>query len=420
MSKIKNGQKKVKIFLVFLLIMAILLLAASCVGAFFSHAPEMSSDNPFGESAAVEKQPNTLVRFWNNIVAVFDSGTADDESTPNDEENGDSDNSVENSGGENVGDEDEPYEEKAVRKQGFYNFLLIARDAAGGNTDVIMVLSFDTEKDNISILQIPRDTYVNVPYSFKKINSVYAAGVNSARREGKNAEERELAGVEALKQTILTNFGIVIDRYVFVDIKGFRAIVNSVGGVDVYVQHDMVYKDPYQDLEIYLPKGQHHLDGEKAEGFVRYRSGYVNADIGRMDAQKIFMSAFLKKLFSVTTVAKIPELASHIMKYLDTDISVSDAVVFGKQLFEVDLSNITMHNVLGEALYHEGGAYFSLYEKPNIDLVNKYFNAFDKDLNADNVDAIELAPVPAGFVYDDSSSSAEDINKDNPNLIYLR
>lgn len=420
MSKIKNGQKKVKGFLVFLVVMAVLLLLASCVGAFLAHAPEVSTDNPFGENTEIEKQPNMLVQFWNNIVAIFDSDSSDGDSEQPVENPDENDTALGNGDGENTDGTDKDGESKAVRKPGFYNFLLIARDAAGGNTDVIMVLSFDTEKDKISILQIPRDTYVNVPYSFKKINSVYAAGVNNARREGKNADERELAGVEALKQAILTNLGIVIDRYVFVDIKGFRAIVNSVGGVDVYVQHDMVYKDPYQDLEIYLPKGQHHLDGEKAEGFVRYRSGYVNADIGRMDAQKIFMSAFLKKLFSVTTVAKIPELASHVMKYLDTDISLSDAVVFGKQLFDVDLSNITMHNVLGEALYYEGGAYFSLYEKPNIALVNKYFNAYDKDLDEDHVDAIELAPVPEGFVYDDSASSAEDINKDNPNLIYLK
>lgn len=418
MSKMKNGQKTVKIFVVLLVILAVLVLAVSCVGAFLTSRPDVSEDNPFGEENVEDvTEQNMFVMFWNNVVSIFTGNNGDEGNIG--ENTQDSDATDKNGEGDNIESSDNENEEKVTRKNGFYNFLLIARDASGSNTDVIMVLSFDTENDEISILQIPRDTYVNVPYSFKKINSVYAAGVNEARREGKNADERELAGVEALKDAILNNFGIVIDRYVFVDIRGFRAIVDSVGGVDVYVQSDMKYKDPYQDLEIYLPKGKNHLDGAKAEGFVRFRSGYINADIGRMDAQKIFMSAFLDKLFRVTTVTKIPELASHIMKYLDTDISVADAVVFGKQLFEVDLGRITMHTLLGEAVWYNGGSYFSVYEKPNVDLVNKYFNAFTKNLDTDHVNAIELTPVPDGYTYD-GGSSAEDINEDNPNLSYIQ
>ncbi len=405
-----NEQKKVKLAIIILIILAVLVLIASCIGAGLSKKPAVSVDNPFAEQLEI-KEENVFVRFWNNLCGFFQD-EKDEEKNPDDvTDNGNKGNvSIENA----IKSED-----TVSRKSGFYNFLLVAKDKGGGNTDVIMVLSFDTENDKIAILQIPRDTYVNVPYSFKKINSVYTAGYNeAARKGGGSVQEYKLSGVEALEQAILKNFGIVIDRYVMVDIAAFHEIVDAIGGVDIYIQNDMDYIDIYQNLEIHLPKGQHHLDGKKAEGFVRYRSGYIDADIGRMNAQKIFMSAFLDKLFRVSTIAKIPELASHVITYLDTDISLSDAIIFGKQLFEVDMSEITMHNLQGEAGYFNGGAYFSVYEKANISLVNSYFNAFDKELSEEHVEPIMLTPEPADSTYS-GGSSAEDINNDNPDLSYL-
>ncbi len=411
-QKMKNTgeQRKLKLAITILIILAVLVLIASCVGAALTKKPAVSVDNPF--AAEIEmREENVFVRFWNNLCGFFTSESTQEEKTDGTDEN-------ENEVGVNIstGENDD---ETVSRKQGFYNFLLIAKDKGGGNTDVIMVLSFDTANNKIAILQIPRDTYVNVPYNFKKINSVYAAGYNKAARDGGGSvAQYKAAGVEALEDAILTNFGIVIDRYVTVDITAFHEIVDAVGGVDIYIQNDMNYVDPYQNLEIHLPKGHHHLDGKQAEGFVRYRSGYIDADIGRMNAQKIFMSSFLEKLFRVSTIAKIPELASDIIEYLDTDISLSDAVVFGKQLFEVDMSEITMHNLQGEAGYFYGGSYFSVYEKANVQLVNGYFNAFDKDITEEHVDPIMLTPEPADSAYT-GGSSAEDINNDNPELSYI-
>ncbi len=407
MKKLGDNQKKVKLAVIILIILALAVVAVACVGIGLSKSPTVSDDNPFGVTDVQTEQTNVFVRFWENLKSIFTGDSGDDTNVDDNSED------LENSGEELGNAEEDEYK----RKEGFYNFLLIGKDKGGANTDVLMVLSFDTENDKIAILQIPRDTYVNVPYSFKKVNAVYAAGYNIAANQGKNNEERTLAGVEALKDTILTNLGIVIDRHVFVDISGFRNIVDAIGGVDVYVQHDMYYYDEYQNLEISLSRGQHHLDGRAAEGFVRFRSGYINADIGRMDAQKIFMSAFLDKLFSVSTITKIPELASQVMKHVNTDISLSDAIVFGKQLLEVDMSEITMHSLQGEATYYNGGAYFSAYEKVNVELVNGFFNAFEKELDVEHVDPIVLVDEPEDLTYD-GGSSAEDINNDNPKLIY--
>ncbi len=406
MNNPENGQKKTKLIIVLFIIAALALLVVSCIGITLSSTPDVSEDNPFG-SELEENEPNLFESFWINLKGFF---TGDE--TPDDEQ-------VRGNDEIEIGNGEFPDSSESVkRKEGFYNFLLVGKDVAGSNTDVIMALSFDTKNNKIAILQMPRDTYVNVPYSFKKLNSVYSAAYNNAAWAGKSLSERKQAGVEGLCDALLTNFGIVIDRYIFVDISGFRHIVDAIDGVDVYVQEDMTYYDEYQDLEINLTKGNHHLTGNEAEGFVRFRSGYVNADIGRMDAQKIFMSAFLDKLFSVSTIGKIPELADTVLDYLETDVSISDAVVFGKELLEMDLSQITMHSLQGEALYHTDGiSYFSVYEKANLDLVNKYFNAFDKELKQENVEPIMLKGEPENSEYT-GGSTAQDINEDNPPLIY--
>ena len=104
---------------------------------------------------------------------------------------------------------------------------------------------------------------------------------------------------------------------------------------------------------------------------------------------------------------------------MDTDISLSDAVIFGKQLLEVDMADITMHSLQGEALYYNGVAYFSVYENANLDLVNRYFNSFDKELTADNVDPKMLTAEPKDSTYE-GGSSAQDIDENNPKLTFRR
>lgn len=406
MNNPENGQKKTKLIIVLFIIAAFALLVISCIGVTLSNTPGVSQDNPFGSEISADEL-NLFESFWINLKGFFAG-----DKTPDDEQ-------VRGNDEIEVGNGEFPDSNAVVkRKDGFYNFLLVGKDIAGSNTDVIMALSFDTKNNKIAILQMPRDTYVNVPYSFKKLNSVYSAAYNTAAWSGKTVSERKKAGVDGLCDALLKNFGIVIDRYIFVDISGFRHIVDAIDGVDVYVQEDMTYYDEYQDLEINLKKGNHHLTGVEAEGFVRFRSGYINADIGRMDAQKIFMSAFLDKLFSVSTIGKIPELANTVLDYVETDVSISDAVIFGKELLEMDLSQITMHSLQGEALYHTDGiSYFSVYEKANLDLVNKYFNAFDRELKEENVEPIMLKDEPENSEYT-GGSTAQDINDDNPSLIY--
>ncbi|MBR5307267.1 MAG: LCP family protein [Clostridia bacterium] len=445
-SSKSGAMKPLKLIVILMLVFSVILIVAACVSNFVNRTldvkdtnSELTDTNPdnqflptgfvFDETAKDSSKKSALDGFIGFVTGLFTNDKDDEDETPvkaptpeqvkpaveGDSQSNESAELTEQTPPD--ASEEADTSTAVKRKEEFYNFLVLAKDKGGGNTDTIMVASVDVKNGSIALLQIPRDTCVEYKGSLRKINSVYSSGYSSTK--GKTSEKEE-GGVAALSTCIVQNFGIVIDRYVIVDIEGFKSIVNTIGGVDVYVQQDMKYRDDYQNLNINLKKGWNHLDGEKAEDFVRFRKGYVNQDLGRMDAQKIFMSAFLKKILSFSTVTKAPELIGDFMKYVTTNVTLQEATHLGAKALEMGMSGVTMHNLqgtAGSATYYNGVSYFSPYKNANIDLVNKYFNVFNKDLGADNVNPKMLVAEYGSGIYE-GGKTAEEIDEKNPNLIF--
>jgi len=98
-----------------------------------------------------------------------------------------------------------------------------------------------------------------------------------------------------------------------------------MGGVDIYVERDMQYKDEWDDdggLYIDLKQGIQHLDGEKAIQYVRFRDS--EGDIGRVRRQQAFMKACADRLSEPSMLIKIPELLGVAVKAIDTDLTSSE------------------------------------------------------------------------------------------------
>ena len=92
-------------------------------------------------------------------------------------------------------------------------------------------------------------------------------------------------------------------------------MLDILGGVELYVPQRMYYSDPEQGLYIDLQEGWQTLDGKNAENFVRFRSGYVQQDLGRINAQKIFLTALFEKVkasISISNTAKLTQVAGEI------------------------------------------------------------------------------------------------------------
>ena len=173
-----------------------------------------------------------------------------------------------------------------------------------GRSDTLMVLRLS--KDSATLLTIPRDTMVYIDrHGYQKINAAYAYG-----------------GEDLSRKTVEEFLGIEIDNFVTINKARFAEVIDAMGGVDIYVERDMHYEDPWDDnggLYIDFKQGIHHLDGQTAIEYVRYRD--AEGDAGRVRRQQAFMKACANRLSEPSMLIKIPDLLSVAVKAINTDLS---------------------------------------------------------------------------------------------------
>ena len=269
-------------------------------------------------------------------------------------------------------DDNESAEE---REPGVYNVLVVGTDKVGYNTDTILVMSLDSVNNRANILSIPRDTMSNVSRAVKKINAAYSIGA----KKGKG-------NIDGLKEEVSYLLGFEVDNYVVVNLGAFEEIIDTIGGVTVDVPRDMNYDDPYQDLHIHIKKGMQTLDGKNAIGFVRYRSGYAEGDLGRVKAQQMFLKALAKKVATPAIVTKVPKLADIILDNMDTDLSNGEILWFAKEAAGIDMENdLQMFVLPGEAQYVGAISYYLPDAAGILEVVNNYFNPYSTPIHTLNV-----------------------------------
>ncbi len=229
-------------------------------------------------------------------------------------------------------------------------YLLTGIDNAGWNSDVIMLVSVSKALGKISVLQIPRDSYINIGgKNYHKINAVYSEGCRRAYNAGATDAEIYAAGSHALASFLEKAFGIKISGCAGVTTSGLAKIVDSIGGIDVNIPIDLSYDDNSQNLHIDLKAGFNHLNGDLAVKFVRCRK-YANADYGRMSAQRMFMAAIFKKIKSEMSVKSLTQLFTSAYQNINTDIELSDALALARVGLKLDEKNIGMENIMGKSV----------------------------------------------------------------------
>ena len=242
------------------------------------------------------------------------------------------------------GSKDNPSNQTGNRK----NYLILGTDRASGLTDVMMIISIDSVAKKVDVVQIPRDTYARYSSgSYKKINGAVSA----------------LGGAAELKDLLCETMCIDIEGYVLFGLDAFVKGVDMVGGVEIDLPFDIDYDDPYQNLSIHLDAGRQTLDGKAAEQFVRYRYDYVRGDLGRIDAQKIFMAAFIKKLSNEMTTATFVKTAAAMMGDVNTDLNIKDITELAKAFRGVSASEITMLTLAGSDIRASSGAWYYVISK---------------------------------------------------------
>lgn len=245
-------------------------------------------------------------------------------------------------------------------------FLLLGIDskdsssAKGNRTDTMMLCRYDDTTGGVSILSIPRDTMAIIRgrENKEKINHAHAYG-----------------GPELSVKAVKDLLGIDIDYYVRVDYQIVEDVVDLIGGVDVNVPMDMSYNDPTSDPPLYieLKKGEQTLNGEKALQFLRFRSGYSNQDLGRIEAQQQFINSAIKKVLNPINIVKIPKFIDSYIKNVDTNIPLDVIAKFALKVKNVDTEKIEMAILPGEPKYINGISYYVHDKEKTQEIVSKLF-----------------------------------------------
>ena len=224
-----------------------------------------------------------------------------------------------------------------------------------GLADAIRVVRVDFVNQQVTVLALPRDLWVQIPgiadhgISEGKLNQAYFYGT-----QGMGYYDGSGGGSGLLAQTLQANYGLRVDHYLAVNLNSFEQIIDAMGGIDVYLAQD-VYRKQFGEPELFLKAGSHHLNGREAELLARSRIEI--GDFGRINNQTVILKAAAAKMLSPQGIASLPNLVDRLRDNVLTDLSPSD----GRQLIclggKIDQGQDVTYLSLPQDLLEEGLVY---------------------------------------------------------------
>ncbi|MFV2174640.1 LCP family protein [Actinomadura sp. LOL_016] len=189
------------------------------------------------------------------------------------------------------------------------NWMLIGSDrrsdipSMGARADAIMIVHLAERGDRVSVVAIPRDSWVPIPgHGTDKINAAFAYG-----------------GPQLLIRTAEKLTGVRIDHYAALDFGGFVEMTDALGGVTVTITED-TYDPMYQRA---WKAGTQHLDGAGALDFVRQRVNLPNGDLDRIKRQQAFLEALAGKALDTRNPIRIDRFIRAVTGSVTVDETVT-------------------------------------------------------------------------------------------------
>ena len=211
-----------------------------------------------------------------------------------------------------------------------YNILLIGQDARPGEgrqrSDSMILCTINTEKKTLMMTSFLRDTYVDIPdfrdrtFEDNRLNACYAFG-----------------GVELLNNAMELNFGIEIDHNIEVDFTGFERIVNTLGGVYIYLtqaEANIVGGGAIAGMNL--------LNGAQALNYSRIR--VLDSDFGRTNRQRTVLLSMYDSIRRLNP-DQISSLVNVLLTMVTTDMTNTDIVKYVVEFVPLlpDLQITTQH-----------------------------------------------------------------------------
>ena len=290
--------------------------------------------------------------------------------------------------------------------EGQYSVLFLGFDEKVVNTDVMWVLQFDILAGKLNILQIPRDTCL--PDYTTALNGKF----NSIYHNGKNPEG--VPKIQNVVDAVQENFGIPIDAYITTVCYDIVDMVDLIGGIPMHLDNKIIY-----EAGKVIPAGDVVLNGEQAEWFIRFRHEWLQGDVGRIQNQRRFMAAAMRKLINI---AGGEDGHNQLYKYLSTiyknkwiatDMTVNDLTKLADFAGKLKMENVRVNMVPGEendpAHRYNGNDVYSVHKQATIDMLNKYFRPYQRPMTEADTAIVEYITDYKHTLFDDTSSNFEEL-----------
>ena len=214
--------------------------------------------------------------------------------------------------------------------------LLFVGVDEGGRADTIFTYEM-SEEGKATIYSIPRDTFVTenmkIPYLLVQEN-----------------------GDEKLIEAVSEITGRPVKDYVRMDLTAAEAVIDALGGVTFTVPQDMYYSDPYQDLFIDLKAGEQTLSGKDAVSLLRYRKGYPEGDLKRVEVQQAFLMELFRQKCNPAYLKEILAVMDAIKGHVTTNLIGEDVVKYGEELYHLKqngMDAVEMYTLQNGDMYYE-------------------------------------------------------------------
>lgn len=235
-------------------------------------------------------------------------------------------------------------------------FLLAGVDSTGEETgtrtDTLMLIRADSKNNTVDMISIPRDSYVSINGKMDKINAAHSYG-----------------GID-LTMTVVRDFlGINLDKYMVISFEAVIEGIDALGGMDVDVSQDVAGA-------MGINPGIHTMSGDEVLKYVRFRKGYQNADLGRINTQQDFLKQFIKEATKPTNLPKLPKVYAAMKPYIKTNMNIKDLSSLAMKFKFVDSSNLNSVRLEGEGFNMGGISYYKIYPESIENIRSTYLNSF--------------------------------------------
>ncbi len=249
-------------------------------------------------------------------------------------------------------------------------------EVGGQRTDAIMIAQIAGDRESVTFMSIPRDSWVPIPgHGDAKINAAFSWG-----------------GPALMVNTVEDLTGIHIDHLAITDFESFQAITDELGGVDITLT------EPLQVGQTTLDAGTHTLDGEQALTYTRQRYGLSGGDLSRMQRQQNWMRAMMSKVFQRETLTD-PRALNDLLNLVADNVAVDEDFTIGT----MRNTAISMRNIRPEDVSFVSAPVAGLGRSP------------DGQQSIVELDFDALEQISAAFRQDDAAEFVQD----NPDLVQL-